>query len=69
MKNSRCENITKTTTLLWWKLNEKIGHKYGLCENGLGEVLLTSKPYSGDIVAKGNKNIQKFIKELLKEIR
>lgn len=59
------EVITQTTTNLWYKVNEKYGnHVYTLAVNGLDEVVL-SKRYMEDI-AKGNREVQTALKELLK---
>lgn len=59
------EVITQTTTDLWYKVNEKYGdHVYTLGVNGLDEVVL-SKRYMEDI-AKGNREVQTALKELLK---
>ena len=57
--------ISKRTTDLWYKVNEKYGnHVYNLCVNGNDEVLLC-KGYTEEI-AKGNRNTQKALRDLLK---
>lgn len=63
MKKDLLKSITDKTRELWDQLNDKIGDVYRLCVNGLGEVLLT-RGYT-EVVASGNRNIQKFIKSLL----
>lgn len=56
--------ISKRTTDLWYKVNEKYGnHVYNLCVNGNDEVLLC-KGYSKEI-AKGNREVQETLKKLL----
>lgn len=56
--------ISETTTKLWYKVNEKYGdHVYSLCVNGLNEVILC-KGYTDDI-AKGNREVQAKLRELL----
>ena len=58
--------ISARTTALWYKVNEKYGdHVYNLCVNGLDEVVLC-KGYSEDI-AKGNRNVQRVLRELLEK--
>ena len=57
--------ISETTLNLWYKANKKYGdHVYTLAVNGLDEVVL-SKRYMEDI-AKGNREVQTALKELLK---
>lgn len=59
------EAITQKTTDLWNKVNAKYGdHAYTLAVNGLGEVIL-AKGYTEEI-AKGNRNAQKVLHNLLK---
>ncbi len=57
--------ISQRTTELWYQVNKKYGdHKYTLGVNGLGEVIL-SKGYGGEVIAKGNRNAQRVLTELL----
>lgn len=63
--NKGLNEIRETTTNLWYAVNRKYGdHAYILGVNGLGEVIL-SKGYTEDI-AKGNRQAQKVLRELLK---
>ena len=64
MKKNGLEAITANTNTLWNAVCKKYGqHAYRLAVNGLGEVILT-KGYTEDI-AKGNRQIQKVLHELL----
>lgn len=65
MKRDLLDNITEKTEKLWNELLEKKGKNWGLAVNGLGEVLLIDGRYIGDVIAKGNRNIQRVIKELM----
>jgi len=57
--------ISQKTTDLWNAVNKKYGdHTYTLAVNGLNEVILC-KGYTEEI-AKGNKNAQKTLRDLLK---
>lgn len=63
-KKKGLDAISAVTTALWLKVNEKYGdHVYGLCVNGLDQVVLC-KGYS-DELAKGNRNVQRVLRELL----
>ncbi len=56
--------ISARTLTLWYEVNKKYGrHEYTLGVNGLDEVVL-SRRYIGDL-AKGNRNVQKYLSELL----
>lgn len=56
--------ISKTTLELWYKVNEKYGdNKYTLAVNGLDQVIL-SKGYT-DVIAKGNREAQKVLRNLI----
>lgn len=58
--------ISAQTTALWYKVNEKYGnHVYNLAVNGLDEVVLC-KGFSGNL-AKGNRAVQRVLRELLKK--
>lgn len=57
------ENITLRTNKMWNELIEKKGKHWVLGVNGLGEVILT-EGYT-NVIAKGNMNIQRVIKELM----
>lgn len=64
MKRIGLDAISKRTEDLWNQVNKKYGeHAYTLGVNGLNEVIL-SKGYTQDI-AKGNRQAQKVLKELL----
>lgn len=65
MKKDLLENITERTTRLWNELLEKKGEHWGLVVNGLGEVILLDGRYTGNALAKGNRNVQRVIKELI----
>lgn len=65
MKKDLLENITARTEKMWNELLEKKGDHWGLVVNGLGEVLLLDGRYTGNALAKGNRNVQRKIKELL----
>jgi hypothetical protein len=61
-------NISIATNALWLRHSTEIGEKHGkyrysLGVNGLGEVILTDFRLMQD-VAKGNRAVQKKIKEL-----
>jgi len=57
--------ISGQTLALWYRVNEKYGeHVYVLAVNGLKEVVL-SKGYGGEDIAKGNRQAQKVLRELL----
>lgn len=57
--------ISQKTTDLWNAVNKKYGdHAYTLAVNGLDEVILC-KGYTEEI-AKGNRNAQKVLRDLLK---
>ena len=57
--------ISQKTTDLWNAVNKKYGaHAYTLAVNGLDEVILC-KGYTEEI-AKGNRNAQKALRDLLK---
>lgn len=62
-------NAIKSSSLnLWYKVNEKYGdHKYTLCVNGLGEVELC-KGYC-ETIAKGTREINAKLRELLEEVK
>lgn len=63
-KKKGLDAISTATTALWLKVNEKFGeHAYNLCVNGLDQVVLC-KGYS-DELAKGNRNVQHVLRELL----
>lgn len=58
--------ISDTTTRLWCKVNEKYGrHVYTLGVNGLDQVVLC-KGYGEAIVTGNNREVQKVLRELLK---
>lgn len=61
------DNITVRTEKLWNELLKKKGEHWGLSVNGLGEVLLTDGRYTSNVIAKGNRNIQRVIRELINE--
>lgn len=64
MKRTGSDAISERTVDLWNQVNEKYGqHVYNLAVNGLNEVIL-SKGYTQDI-AKGNRQAQKVLRELL----
>lgn len=67
MKKDLLENISERTKKLWNDLHNKKGEHWGLSVNGLGEVLLTEGRYTDNVIAKGNRNIQRVIKELMKK--
>lgn len=57
--------ISQKTTDLWYAVNKKHGnHAYTLAVNGLDEVILC-KGYTEEI-AKGNRNVQRALRDLLK---
>ena len=57
--------IGAETKRLWYEVNEKYGdHKYTLAVNGLGEATL-QKGYTEEI-ARGEREVRKKLKELLK---
>ena len=57
--------ISNRTIELWHKVNAKYGdHAYNLAVNGLDEVVLC-KGYT-DEIAKGNRNVQMALVDLLK---
>lgn len=56
------KNITNVTRVMWYELNDK-DDSYNLVVNGLGEVKLLRNYKT--LIAAGNENIQKAIKELL----
>lgn len=60
------ENITPRTEKMWNELLHKKGEHWALVVNGLGEVELLNGRYVGEVLAKGNRNIQRLIKELMK---
>ena len=63
--NELLNAIEPKTRNLWYKAVEKYGkHSYVLAVNGLGVVVLT-KGYSEEI-AKGNREVQLVLNELLK---
>lgn len=63
-KKKGLDAISAATTVLWLKVNKKFGeHTYNLCVNGLDQVVLC-KGYS-DELAKGNRNVQRVLRELL----
>jgi len=65
MAKKGLDAITKTTTALWYKVNEKYGpHVYTLGVNGLDKVVL-SKGY-GETIALGTKEVNAKLRELLK---
>lgn len=65
-KRKGLDAISARTTALWHKVNEKYGnHVYTLCVNGLDEVVLC-KGYTEDL-AKGNRNVQRLLRELLEK--
>ena len=58
-------NISATTEKLWNEVVKKYGNdSYRLAVNGRGEVILTAG-YTREI-AKGNRNTQKALRDLLK---
>ena len=65
MKKDLLQNITERTNRMWNELLEKKGEHWGLSVNGLGEVLLTEGRYTNNVIAKGNRNIQRVLKELI----
>lgn len=67
MKKDLLENITARTEKMWNELLVKKGDHWGLVVNGLGEVLLLDGRYTGNALAKGNRNIQRKIKELMNQ--
>ena len=57
--------ISDTTRQLWYKVNRKYGeHVYSLAVNGLDQVVLC-KGYGEAIVTGNNRQVQKFLRELL----
>lgn len=57
--------ISDTTRNLWYQVIRKYGnHSYRLAVNGLDEVIL-SKGYT-ETIAKGNREAQKVLRDLLK---
>ena len=64
MKNL-LKNITQRTEMMWNELLNKKGNNWALVVNGLGEVELLNGRYTGEVLAKGNRNIQKLIRELM----
>lgn len=67
MRKDILENITKTTEKKWNELITKKGYNWALVVNGLGEVELLNGRYTGEVIAKGNRNVQRKIKELMME--
>ena len=66
MRKDLLENITERTEKMWNELLQKKGYNWALVVNGLGEVELLNGRYVGEVLAKGNRNIQRLIKELMK---
>ena len=59
--------ISDTTRALWYRVNEKYGeHVYSLGVNGLDQVALC-KGYGEAIVVGNNRQVQKVLRDLLKE--
>lgn len=64
MKRNGLDAITENTRTLWNAVCNKYGqHAFRLAVNGLGEVILT-KGYT-EVISKGNRQIQKTLRELL----
>ena len=65
MRKDLLENITEKTERMWNELLQKKGNHWALVVNGLGEVQLLNGRYVGEVLARGNRNIQRLIKELM----
>lgn len=67
MRKNIIENITETTEKKWNELINKKGRRWALVVNGFGEPQLLNGAYTGEVIARGNRGIQRKIKELMKE--